>query len=124
MSRRTTRREFMAQTAALGAAVWVSGKPALAVSRSPNEKLNIAAIGCGGEGEVDIQGCSGETIVALCDVDDARGAETFAKYPNTPKYKDYRKMLEQRKDIDAVIVTTPDHCHAPAMAMARNSGKN
>src|SRR4051812_44425292 len=109
----TTRRDFMTQTAGLGVAWWVSGQPVLAASRSPNEKLNIAAIGCGGKGRTDIRGCSRENIVALCDVDDARAADTYKKYPNVPKYKDYRKMLDERKDIDAVTVTTPDHHHAP-----------
>jgi len=124
MIRQTTRRDFMKQTAALSAAVWVSGQPASAASRSPNEKLNIAAIGCGGKGRADISGCSGENIVAMCDVDDERAAQMYKKYPNVPKYKDYRKMLEERKDIDAVLVTTPDHHHAPASIMAMKHGKH
>ena len=124
MIRETTRREFMKQTAALSTAVWVSGQPLRAASRSPNEKLNIAAIGAGGKGRADIAGCSKENIVALCDADDDRAAETFKKYPNVPKYKDYRKMLETRKDIDAVLVSTPDHHHAPASVMAMKLGKH
>lgn len=114
----------MKQTAALGAAVWVSGQPASAASKSPNEKLNIAAIGAGGKGRADIRGCHSENIVALCDVDDERAKETYNKFPNVPKYKDYRKMLEERKDIDAVIVSTPDHHHAPASVMAMKLGKH
>jgi predicted dehydrogenase len=124
MLRQTTRRDFMKQTAALSTAVWVSGQSLPAASRSPNEKLNIAAIGSGGKGKVDIAGCSHENIVALCDADDERAAETYKKYPNVPKYKDYRKMLEERKDIDAVIVSTPDHHHAPASVMAMKHGKH
>jgi predicted dehydrogenase len=124
MIRQTTRRDFMAQTAAIGAAVWVSGQAAPAATKSPNEKLNIAAIGAGGKARADIQGCSRENIVALCDVDDERAAQTYGKYPNVPKFKDYRKMLEKRKDIEAVIVTTPDHHHAPASIMAMKLGKN
>lgn len=120
----TTRREFMKRTAALSTAVWVSGQPLRAASRSPNEKLNIAAIGAGGKGRVDIAGCSKENIVALCDADDNRAAETYKKYPNVPKFKDYRKMLEKRKDIDAVLVSTPDHHHAPASVMAMKLGKH
>jgi predicted dehydrogenase len=124
MKRETTRREFMQQAAALGAAVWVSAPSAQAASRSPNEKLNIAAIGAGGKGRTDITGCSHENIVALCDPDDERAAEMFMKYPNVPKYKDYRKMLEERKDIDAVTVSTPDHHHAPASVLAMRMGKH
>src|ERR1700722_4338431 len=78
MLRESTRREFMKQTAALSAAVWVSGQAA-AASRSANEKLNIAAIGAAGKGRADIHGCSSENIVALCDVDGERAAEMFKK---------------------------------------------
>ena len=124
MIRETTRRDFMKQTAALSAAVWVSASSVRGASRSANEKLNIAAIGAGGKGRVDIAGCSHENIVALCDADDERAAETYKKYPNVPKYKDYRKMLEERKDIDAVIVSTPDHHHAPASVLAMRMGKH
>ncbi|HET6327194.1 MAG TPA: Gfo/Idh/MocA family oxidoreductase [Planctomycetaceae bacterium] len=119
----STRRDFLATTSALSAAIWVSGHPALA-SKSPNEKLNIAAIGCGGKGRADIAGCSHENIVALCDCDDGRAAETYKKFPNVKKYKDYRKMLEERKDIDAVLVSTPDHHHAPASVLAMTLGKH
>src|SRR3954463_10208594 len=74
--------------------------------KSPNEKLNIASIGSGGKAASDIEGCSHENIVALCDVDDERAAGTFKKYDKVPKFKDFRKMLDaQGKDIDAVIVT-------------------
>jgi predicted dehydrogenase len=120
---KTTRRDFLTRTTALGAAIWVSGQPASA-SRSPNEKLNIAAIGCGGKGRTDIRGCAHENIVALCDCDDSRAAETYKRYPDVRKYKDYRKMLEERKDIDAVLVSTPDHHHAPASVLAMKLGKH
>jgi predicted dehydrogenase len=123
MSQKTTRRDFLARASAVSAAIWVSGRPALA-SKSPNEKLNIAAIGCGGKGRTDIRGCSHENIVALCDCDDARAAETYKRFPEVRKYKDYRRMLEERKDIDAVLVSTPDHHHAPASVLAMTLGKH
>src|SRR5277367_1339219 len=70
--------------------------------KSPNEKLNIASIGAGGKASSDISGCSSENIVALCDVDDARAAGKFKQYEKVPKYKDFRKMLdEQGANIDA-----------------------
>src|SRR5579885_1817870 len=70
--------------------------------KSPNEKLNSASIGAGGKATSDIAGCSAENIVALCDVDDKQAARTFQKYEKVPKYKDFRKMLdEQGKSVDA-----------------------
>jgi hypothetical protein len=93
--------------------------------KSPNEKLNIAAIGSGGKAASDIEGCSHENIVALCDVDDKRAAETYKKYEKAPKFKDYRKMLDaQGKDIDAVIVTIPDFMHATAAIACMERGKH
>src|SRR5512140_843537 len=63
--------------------------------KSPNEKLNIAAIGAGGKGASDIAGCQSENIVAMADTDDKRPEKTFKQFPKTPKYKDFRKMLDK-----------------------------
>jgi len=91
----------------------------------PDRKMRIAAVGCGGKGASDIEGCSSEEIVALCDVDWDRAKKTFEKYPNVPKFKDYRKMLQEMGDkIDAVIVSTPDHMHYPVAIMAMEMGKH
>ncbi|HEY3937630.1 MAG TPA: Gfo/Idh/MocA family oxidoreductase [Bryobacteraceae bacterium] len=94
--------------------------------KSPNEKLQIASIGAGGKARSDIAGCAAtEDIVALCDVDDKAAAQTFTKYPNVPKFKDYRVMLDQQgKNIDATIVTIPDHMHAAAALDAMSLGKH
>lgn len=93
--------------------------------RSPNEKLNVAAIGAGGKGRTDIAGCSTETLVALTDPDDKRAASTFEKYPNVPKYKDFRKMFDKElKNIDAVLVSAPDHIHGSAAMWAMARGKH
>lgn len=91
---------------------------------SPNEKLNIAAIGAGGQAATDIGGCAGENIVALCDVDRKRLEERGAKFPKARLFRDYRQMIESMKEIDAVIVSTPDHHHAPAAVMAMRLGKH
>ena len=92
---------------------------------APSEKLNIAGIGVGGQGGGDIGNVSSENIVALCDVDDRRAAGTFNKFPKAKKYKDFRKMLEkENKNIDAVVVATPDHTHAVATMMAIKMGKH
>ena len=93
--------------------------------KSPNEKLNIAAIGAGGKGASDIAGCIGENIVAMADPDDKRAGETFKAYPNVPKYKDFRRMFDkQGTSIDAVLVSCPDHMHAPAAMWAMQRGKH
>lgn len=93
--------------------------------KSPNEKLNIAAIGAGGKGHSDITGCESENIVAMADPDDVRAERMYKKYPNVPKFKDYRKMLDaQGNNIDAVTVSTPDHTHAPAALAAMERGKH
>jgi predicted dehydrogenase len=75
-------------------------------------------------GGSNVNAASGENIVALCDVDDNYAAGTFKRYPKAKTYRDYRKMLDQQKDIDAVIVATPDHTHAVISMAAIKSGKN
>ena len=91
---------------------------------SPNEKLNIAGIGVGGRGRSVLRDCCKENIVALCDVDDNYAARTFKEYPNARRYKDFRVMLEKQKDIDAVMIATPDHTHAVISMAAIKMGKH
>lgn len=126
----TTRRHFF-YGALLAGAIPTGGfgsVPSLksAGYKSPNEKLNIAAIGSGGKGQSDIEGCSPtENIVALCDVDEARAERAFKKYEKAPKYKDFRKMLDKESgNIDAVIIATPDHMHATAAMACMERGKH
>jgi predicted dehydrogenase len=90
--------------------------------KSPNEKLNIAAIGAGGKGNSDVAGCATENIVALCDPDEKRAERLFKQYPGVPKYKDFRQMLDREKSIDAVTVSTPDHMHGMASMWAMERG--
>ena len=101
---------------------YVLGGPGRA---APSEKLNIAGIGVGGQGGGDLRAVSSENIVALCDVDWKHAAGTFKRYPKAKKYWDFRKMLEKEdKNIDAVVVATPDHMHAVATMMAIKMGKH
>ncbi len=124
MSHKINRREFLRSTALAGASFWAA--PTIwAEMKSPNEKLNIAGVGAGGQAGGDIGNVSSENIFALCDVDERRAAGTFNRFPKAKRYHDYRVMLEKEaKNIDAVVVATPDHNHAPAAAMAIKLGKH
>ena len=117
MSRKPTRRDFLKTTTWAGAGFWVAGNTVPASSSSPNEKLNIAGIGVGGKGWTDVNSCASENIVALCDVDAQRLGKMAERYPRAATYQDFRRLLE-RKDVDAVTISTPDHMHAPAAVMA------
>src|SRR4051794_15560289 len=77
-------------------------------------KLNVASVGCGGQGGADLNAASAtENIVALCDVDEARAAANFTKFSKAAKYKDFRVMLDKEgKNIDAVTIGIPDFMHA------------
>jgi predicted dehydrogenase len=93
--------------------------------KSPNSKLNIACVGCGGQGASDINHVSGENIVALCDVDEKRAASTFNQYSQAQKFQDYREMFDKmHKEIDAVVVSTPDHNHAVITSLALKMNKH
>ena len=124
--KKMSRREFV-RGAAGAAAFTIVPRHVLggAGNTPPSEKLNIAAIGVGGRGAGDIDEVSSENIVALCDVDWRQAEGTFKRYPNAKKYKDFREMLDKEdKNIDAVIVATPDHVHAVASMAAIKRGKH
>ena len=90
------------------------------------DKLNVAAVGCGGQGGVDLNNASlTENIVALCDVDDARAAANYKKFEKPPKYKDFRVMLDKEgKNIDAVTIGVPDFMHATVALACMQRGKH
>ncbi len=97
---------------------------------APSDKLNIAAIGAAGKGRSDIRAVAHENIYAICDIDDTRMAQTLAEdfaQPFKDKvkiYRDYREMLDNEPGIDAVLISTPDHMHAPIAAHAMGLGKH
>ena len=94
-------------------------------AKTPNNKVRLAVIGCGGQGGADLGGMADEDIVALCDVDDRRAADSFGKFPKARRFKDFRKMFDaMSNDIDAVLVATPDHTHAVATLAAIGHGKH
>ena len=124
---RPTRRTFLHTAAATAGAVGaftilpsrlVAGQRKL----SPSDKLNLGAIGVGGMGGSNLSRCETENIIALCDVDSKLAAKTFAKYPQARQYRNYREMFDKEKDLDAVIVATPDHTHAVVAMAAMTRG--
>lgn len=121
-----TRRQMLRTTAVGAAAVWTTAKSwGGEAPASPNEKLNIAGIGVGGQGGWDVGECASQNIVALCDVDQRRAANSYKRFPKAKHFRDYRKMLDQiHGEIDAVVVGTPDHSHALPAVTAMNLGKH
>jgi len=124
-SKSINRRQFLGG-AAVAAAFTIIPRHVLggAGHTPPSEKLNIAGIGVGGQGAADLAQLESENIVALCDVDEERAAETFERHPKAKRYRDFRRMLEKEKNIDAVLVATPDHVHAAATMAALKMGKH
>lgn len=120
MHRLPSRRRFLQASLAASAAVSLPFiLPARA--RGANERLNIGVIGVGGRGAGNLAGVSGENIVALCDVDADRLNAAAGNFAQAKKFFDYRELLEL-KDLDAVVISTPDHHHAPATMRALNRG--
>jgi predicted dehydrogenase len=121
MSHRSSRRRFLQTSLQLGLAAGVLPllKPARVIGA--NERLNIGVIGVGGRGAGDLAAVAGENIVALCDVDENRLNAAGGQHSAAKKYFDYRELLEQ-KDLDAVVVATPDFHHAPATVRALRRG--
>ncbi|MFT4513732.1 MAG: putative dehydrogenase [Planctomycetota bacterium] len=120
-----SRRDFLLASAAFGGATALGAqnepvRPPLR-ARSPNARLRIGVVGCGGKGFSDMQGCARtQDIVAICDVDENQAKRARAKHPKATFYHDWRDMIDREK-LDAITVSTPDHTHAgPAlMAMAK-----
>ncbi len=131
MSRRTNRRDFLKVAAAAGTGFWaVHGFEAEGAQQQqrrpgPMDRLNIGIIGAGGQGGSNLRAVARtENIVALCDADDRRAANAYKNHPKAARFSDFRVMLEKQRDLDAVVVSTPDNCHAVAAIMAMNLGKH
>ncbi|MGQ9589651.1 MAG: Gfo/Idh/MocA family protein [Planctomycetota bacterium] len=124
MSKKTSRRGFL--RGSLGAAGLVILRPAAsAFAYAENSKLAIAIIGAGGRGASNLNDVSSEAIVALCDVDERRTEEAARGFPGAKLYADFRKLLDEMgREIDAVLVSTPDHTHAVATVAAMELGKH
>jgi len=125
-TKRMSRRDFLQTATATTTAFMIVPRDVLGGNGRvpPSEKLNIAGVGIGGQGAWDLAQVNAENIVALCDVDWEYAAKTFSRYPEARRYRDFREMLEKEKNIDAVVVGTPDHTHAVVSMMAIKLGKH
>lgn len=125
MTMNNNRRNFLKISAAAGVGYWASNMQA-AETKSPNEKINFACIGVQGKGSSDSRDASrAGNIVGICDIDDNNLEKAGREFKGAKKYSDFRKMLDEMdKEIDAVTVSTPDHCHAVVAADAMKRGKH
>ncbi len=126
-NKKSSRREFLHGAVSSVAAFTIVPRHVLGgkAYAAPSDKLNIACIGIGGRGGANLNGVRRENIVALCDVDTRRVSKTFENYPNAKRYTDFRRMLDEMDNqIDAVVVSTPDHTHAVACMEAIKRGKH
>lgn len=111
-----SRRSFLQKTTLATAAA--SAFPAIVRGQkdgvASTNRVNVAFVGVGGRGTSALQALADENFVAFCDVDDDRAKESYEKFPDVPRFHDYREMFAQMADkIDAVVITTPDHMHFP-----------
>ncbi|MBS0204609.1 MAG: Gfo/Idh/MocA family oxidoreductase [Planctomycetes bacterium] len=127
MARQTFNRRTFLQTAAMGTAAAVVG-PAVIAAETRKTELHVAAIGANGMGWADLSQVGSHAkvkFVGFCDVDSARFDKVDQSFPGVAHFADYREMIDQLGDkLDAVIVSTPDHMHAPAAMYAMNRGKH
>jgi predicted dehydrogenase len=140
-----SRRSFVGDTAKLAFGAMIVPRFVLGGKgyRAPSDKLNIACVGIGGMGMSNMSQMLGENLVAMCDVDfpyveralssrlrpsrgepSAPNVQLGEQYKKATKYADYRVMFDKQKDIDAVLIATPDHMHASIANMAMKMGKH
>ena len=121
MNNSTSRRAFLKQTALGSAGFYIASSGFARGVISPNEKLNIGFVGTAGQAKFSIDNLTQENIVALCDIDDQKLAAAKERFPQAKTYHDFRHLLDQ-KNIDAIVVATPDHTHAVASMAVLESG--
>jgi predicted dehydrogenase len=126
MRRQWSRRDVLGGLGAAGLArLGLEAIRIPARASSPNDRLNLAIIGCGGQGAENLKQVSAQNIIALCDVDEERGAEAFKQFPRAKGFRDYRKLLDaMHGQIDAVVISIPDQMHAPVSLAAMDLGKH
>lgn len=117
-----SRRRFLAAGALTAASPWLA--PLRTSALAANERLNLAFVGIANQGGVNLRALSKQNVVALCDVDEAHAAKSFAQFPMAKKYTDFRKMLDENEGtIDGVVISTPDHTHFHPAWSAMERGK-
>jgi len=120
---RLDRRDFLRASAlVLGGATL--GAPAFLRGQNLNRKLNIGIIGCGGRGGFAVEQSRNENIVALCDVAEDRLNQVGTRHPKARRYADFRRLLDEAKDLDAITVATAEHTHAFATLGALQQRKH
>ncbi|MDP8245480.1 MAG: Gfo/Idh/MocA family oxidoreductase [Candidatus Hinthialibacter antarcticus] len=110
-SHQITRRNVLKYTAGAGLFI-VSSSVIGRGAEPPSDRLDIGIIGAGGRGGHNVKQFGKQNIIALCDVDQNQAADSFKRYEKQPKYTDFRRMLDKHQELDAVVVSTPDHTHA------------
>jgi predicted dehydrogenase len=124
MSLPISRRTLLKATTVSPVGYWL-GTSLQTKADSPQEKLNLAVIGCGGRGGDNLNSLGSQNVIALCDVDDERAAKAYDKYPNAQRFADFRKLYDELgSKIDAVVISTPDHTHFHPAYMAIERGKH
>ena len=117
------RRDVLKTAALSGGALILPGLAMGKSKKSATDKLNVALIGVGGIAKTCFRDCDEENVVAIAEVDDVRGAIGLAQYPEAQRYKDFRRLLDKHgKELDAVIISTPDHTHFAATYAAMERG--
>ncbi len=123
MKHQLNRRTFLCRAGIGAAGIWLGGCQTAPRRVSANERLNLGVVGVAHQGQYDLGEVATENIVALCDVDSEYLAAAVQKYPAASTYRDFRRLLD-RRDLDAVVVATPDHTHAVAAVAALRSGRH
>src|SRR5262249_28375507 len=123
MFARCTRRRFLQSSAALAATTLATPLAAKEKKAGPNERLNLGVIGVAGQGDYNLRNVSHENIVVLCDVDAERATVARKAHPRAKFYQDFRRVLDH-KELDAVVISTPDHMHAIPAVAAMQAGKH
>lgn len=125
MSQPISRRRFLSRGASSAAAIWAVAPLVSAAKGSPNDRLSVGFIGVNNRAAANLEEVSRETasvnVAALCDVDRTSLGQAGEKFPGARRYTDFRQLIDDR-DLDAVVVSTPDHTHAVAVARALRAG--
>jgi len=128
LNKKTSRRSFIKKSAITFAGISIIPRHVLGKGFiPPSDKLNVAVIGGGGKGfsdAVNVWNNGASNIAAICDVDWNMASKAFKQFPKAKKYKDFRRVLDEIKDIDAITVSTPDHTHAVIAMSAMKLGKH